>query len=42
MIIPETPITQLDSRATTEDIINKINEIINAINTMWNPSDGSA
>jgi len=36
---PETPITQLDSRATTEDIINKINEIINNINEMWTQNE---
>ena len=41
MIVPETPITPLGSKATTEDIINKINEIIDSINTMWNPNDGS-
>lgn len=41
MLVPETPIDPLGSKATTEDIINKINEIIDAINLMWNPPDGT-
>ena len=41
MKIPETPITQLDSRATLEDVIAKLNELIRAVNGMWNPDDGT-
>jgi len=41
MKIPDTPITELDSRATLEDIIAKINELVRALNDMWNPDDGS-
>ena len=41
MLVPETPIDPLDSRADTEQIIAKINEIIQTINIMWNPPDGS-
>ncbi len=41
MIFPETPITELDSKATQAEIILKINEIIGAINGMWNPADGT-
>lgn len=41
MVFPETPITELDSKATQADIIAKINEVIRAINGMWNPADGT-
>ena len=41
MFIPEDPISELDSKATTEDIIAKINEIIALINIMFRPQDGT-
>jgi hypothetical protein len=41
MIFPETPIEELRDTATAADIVAKINEVIRAINGMWNPADGS-
>ena len=41
MIYPETPISELDSKATQAEIIGKINDVIRAINGMWNPADGT-
>lgn len=41
MLVPETPITPLTSKATNEQVIAKINEVIEAINLMWNPKDGT-
>lgn len=41
MKVPETPITPLPETATLRDTILKINEVIKAINDMWNPDDGT-
>ncbi len=41
MLVPETPITPLDESASLADVIAKINEVLNAINLMWNPNDGT-
>lgn len=41
MIIPETPIEELNSKASLSDVIAKVNEIVRAINQMWNPEDGA-
>jgi len=35
------PLQPLDERATMEQIIAEINEIIERINHMWYPQDGS-
>jgi len=41
MLVPETPITELPANASQAEVIAKINEIVKAINTMWNPEDGT-
>lgn len=42
MKVPETPITELGSKATLTEVIAKVNEIARALNGMWNPEDGTA
>lgn len=41
MKIPETPITELATSATLAEVIDKVNEVIRALNGMWNPDDGT-
>jgi len=41
MKVPETPITELNTNATTAEVVAKVNEIVRAINSMWNPEDGT-
>jgi len=41
MIIPDTPLTELPANATAAQQIAKINEVIRALNLMWNPNDGT-
>ena len=41
MIVPDTPLNELPNDATAAQVIAKVNEIIRAINDMWNPVDGS-
>jgi|DEB0MinimDraft_6_1074348.scaffolds.fasta_scaffold136471_2 hypothetical protein len=41
MIVPDTPLNELPDDATAAQMIAKVNEIIRAINDMWNPADGS-
>lgn len=41
MKVPETPIEPLRTDAKLADIIAKVNELIEAVNGMWNPQDGS-
>ena len=40
MIVPDTPIQQLPEDATLQQVIAKLNEVIAALNEMWNPEDG--
>ena len=41
MTFPETPITELPATATQREVLEKLNEVIRAINGMWNPQDGT-
>lgn len=41
MKVPETPIQPLRTDATLADVIAKVNELLEAVNGMWNPNDGS-
>lgn len=41
MRFPETPITELPETATQREVVEKLNEVIRAINGMWNPEDGT-
>lgn len=41
MKVPETPISELNTKASLAEVIAKVNEIARALNGMWNPEDGS-
>jgi len=41
MKAPETPIAELDSKATLAEVVAKVNELIRVVNSMWNPADGT-